>query len=152
MRNFRANGAASISYSSRLNQSTVACPCESDPPFDLWHNIGACVDKTAKIQKQRCLSIPLACCVDDERSPPFRGASDPSSGGLFHAPRSPSRSSAPVLSPAPRGAAVWGGRRATARPREAKWISGVAAVFGYVITGMFSKIHLDITTTEEHFT
>ena len=30
---------------------TVACPCESDPPFDIWHNIGACVDKTAQIQK-----------------------------------------------------------------------------------------------------
>ena len=48
-------------------ESTVACRCESDPPFDLCHNIGACVDKTAQIQQLRCLSIPLACCLDDER-------------------------------------------------------------------------------------
>ena len=48
-------------------ESTVACQCESDPPFDLWHNIGACVDKAAQIQKLRCPSIPLACCLDDER-------------------------------------------------------------------------------------
>ena len=48
-------------------ESTVACPCESDPTFDLWHNIGACVDKAAQIQKLRCLSIPLASRLDDER-------------------------------------------------------------------------------------
>ena len=48
-------------------ETTVACPFESDPSFDLWHNMGACVDKTAQIQKLRCLSIPLACCLDDER-------------------------------------------------------------------------------------
>ena len=48
-------------------ESTVACPCDSDPPFDLWHNIGARVDKTALIQKLRYLSIPLACCLDDEQ-------------------------------------------------------------------------------------
>ena len=23
----------------------VACPCESDPSFDLWYNVGACLDK-----------------------------------------------------------------------------------------------------------
>ena len=62
-------------------------------------------------------------------SPPFRGASKPSPGGPFHAPRSPSRSSATVLLPVRQRAAVWDGRRATARPREAKWRSGVAAVF-----------------------
>ena len=46
------------------------------------------------------------------------------------APRSPSRSPAPVLSPGPRRAAVWSGRGATARPREARWSSGTAAVLG----------------------
>ena len=30
-------------------ESTVACPCESDPSFDFWHNIGACVGKTAQV-------------------------------------------------------------------------------------------------------
>ena len=48
-------------------KSNEACPCELDPPFDIWHNIGACVDKTAQTQKLRCLSMPLACCLDDER-------------------------------------------------------------------------------------
>ena len=46
------------------------------------------------------------------------------------APRSPRWSSAPVLSPANCRAAVWEGRGATARPREAKWSSGVAVVCG----------------------
>ena len=44
----------------------VACAYESDPLFDLWQNVGACVDKTAYIQKLRCLSIPLTCCSDAE--------------------------------------------------------------------------------------
>ena len=47
-----------------------------------------------------------------------------------YAPRSSSRSSAPVLSPADHRAAVWSGRGATARPREDEWSSGVAAVLG----------------------
>ena len=38
-----------------LLEQTVANPCESDPPFDLWHNFSAFVDKTAQIQKLRCL-------------------------------------------------------------------------------------------------
>ena len=62
-------------------------------------------------------------------NPPSRGASDPSRGEPLASPRSPSRSLAPVLSPRPQRAAVWGGRGATAGPREAKWSSGVAAVF-----------------------
>ena len=36
------------------------------PTVYLWHNVGDCVDKAAQIQKLRCLSIPLACCLDDE--------------------------------------------------------------------------------------
>ena len=32
-----------------------------------------------------------------------------------------------------RRTAVWEGRGATARPREAKWSSGVAAVFGGIL-------------------
>ena len=62
--------------------------------------------------------------------PPSRGASDSSPGEPLDAPRSPSRSSVPVLSPGPQRAAVWGGRGAPARAREPKWRSGVAAVFG----------------------
>ena len=47
--------------------------------------------------------------------PPSRGASDPSPGEALDAPRSPSRSSAPVLSPGPPRAAVgraWSHREA----------------------------------------
>ena len=50
---------------------------------------------------------------------------DPSPGS----PRSPSRSSSPFLSLASHSVAVWEGRGATVRPREAEWGSGVAAVF-----------------------
>ena len=46
------------------------------------------------------------------------------------APRSPRWSSPPVLSPSRERAVVWGERGATARPREAKWSSGVAAILG----------------------
>ena len=61
---------------------------------------------------------------------PPRGASRRVPGRTsFQGPRSPRWSSAPVLPPGPQRAAVWGGRGATARPREAKWSSGVAAVF-----------------------
>ena len=48
---------------------------------------------------------------------------DPSPEG----PRTPSRSSAPVLSPASHRAAVWEGRGATAGPLDAEWSSGDAA-------------------------
>ena len=72
---------------------------------------------------------------------------DPSPGGL----RSPSRSSAPVLSPGSHRAAVWEGRGATAGPRDAEWSSGVAAGFWVYYNKNISKIHLDITlTTEKH--
>ena len=84
-------------------------------------------------------------------SPP-RGGSRPFPVG----PRSPSRWSTPVLSPASHRAAVWVGHGVTARPRDAEWRSGVAAVLGYVTTKISSNIHLDITiimfTTEEHYT
>ena len=51
-----------------------------------------------------------------------------------------------------RRTAVWEGRGATARPREANWSSGVAAVLGYITSKMFSKIYMDITTTtEQHY-
>ena len=45
------------------------------------------------------------------------------------APRSPRWSSARVLSLPGDRAVVWGGRGATAMPREAEWSLGVAAVF-----------------------
>ena len=66
----------------------------------------------------------------------------------FHAPRSPSRSSAPVRSPAPQRAAVWGGRGATARPRQPKWSSGVATVCWVYYNERKTKI---TTTTEHHY-
>ena len=58
---------------------------------------------------------------------------------------------------AQRRTAVWDGRGATTRPREAKWNSGVAAIFWVDYYKIFSKIHLAITTTintsttEEHY-
>ena len=45
----------------------VSCPCESDPSFHLRHNVGACVDKAALVQKLHRLHIPMARCFDDER-------------------------------------------------------------------------------------
>ena len=60
---------------------------------------------------------------------PPRGASDPSPGGPFHAPRSPNRSWAPVLSPECPRAAVWWGHSANPRPSEAEWSTGFAAIF-----------------------
>ena len=52
-------------------------------------------------------------------------------------------------------AVVWQGRGATARPREAKWSSGVAGVDWVYCNKIFSKMHLDVTiitfTTEEHY-
>ena len=87
---------------------------------------------------------------------PFRGASDPSTGGPFNTPRSPSRSWAPVLSPGSPRAAVWGGRGVNPRPRETSGRRESQLFLGYVITEIFSKIHLDITTstttttTEQH--
>ena len=62
-------------------------------------------------------------------SPPSRGASDPSPGEPLDASRSPRWSWAPVLSPSPQRAPVWGGRGANPRPGEANWSSGVAAAF-----------------------
>ena len=59
---------------------------------------------------------------------PSLGASDPFPGEPLHAPRSPSWSSEPVFSPGPQRFDVWDGSGATARPLEAKWRSGVAAV------------------------
>ena len=57
----------------------------------------------------------------------------------------------PLFSPANGRAVVWEGRGATARPREAKWSSGVATAFWvcmlYSVTKTFSKIYLDITIT-----
>ena len=61
---------------------------------------------------------------------------------------------ASVLSTASHRAAVWVGRGATARPREAEWRSGVAAVFWgcYKKKYVHTLINLDITTTtEEHY-
>ena len=52
----------------------------------------------------------------------------------------------PVLSPARRSAAVRMGRGGNARPPEAEWSSGVA-VWGGVITKIFSKIQKNITIT-----
>ena len=86
-----------------------------------------CIDDTNRVAAT--LGFP---CVYDY--PPPRGASRPFPGRpplaeSFIGARSFARSSARVLSPASHRAAVWEGRGATPRPREAKWSSGVAAVF-----------------------
>ena len=44
----------------------ITCPRESDLSFDLWGNVGACVDK-ATVQNLHRLSIHLAYCFDGER-------------------------------------------------------------------------------------
>ena len=62
-------------------------------------------------------------------SPPSGEANDGSPGEPLDAARSSRWSSEPVLSRSPQRAAMLGGRGATARPREAKWSWGVAAVF-----------------------
>ena len=75
---------------------------------------------------------------------------DPSPGG----PRSPRCSSAPVLSLPRERAVVWAGvepPRARGRPSGARESQ---LYFGYIITKIFSKILLDITTTtttEKHY-
>ena len=43
----------------------AACPPESDPSFNLWHNNGACVDMTAQVRKLHRLRIPLARFEND---------------------------------------------------------------------------------------
>ena len=80
-------------------------------------------------------------------SPTSRGGSDPSPGAPLDAPRSPKWSSEPVLSPSAQRAAVRGGRGATARPRGAKWSSGVAAVFWAYYNKIFSKIQMTTVNT-----
>ena len=90
-------------------------------------------------------------------SAPFPGSERPVPGRApLHAPRSPSRASAAILSPATPRADVWGGRGTVVVPRG---VCGGAResqlFFGYVITAIFSKINLDIfittTTTEQHY-
>ena len=61
--------------------------------------------------------------------PPSRGASDPSPVEPLDAPRSRSRSSAPILPPRPQRGAICGGRGTVVVPRGVGWRSGVAAVF-----------------------
>ena len=50
---------------SRL-EPCVACPRESGPSFDVWRNVGACVDKTAQVRKLNGVPATLACSFDDE--------------------------------------------------------------------------------------
>ena len=52
------------------------------------------------------ISMRFPCFYD---TPPARGSSKPSPGAPFHAPRSPSRTAAPDLSPKTPRVAVWGG-------------------------------------------
>lgn len=67
----RVNVAVSILYNPHIVQpppeSILACPRESDPSFDLPKNVGGRVDNAAQVPRSRFLSIPLACCFDDER-------------------------------------------------------------------------------------
>ena len=105
-----------ISYSSTYMRWYRVCSC-------IVH--GCTATQHALVPK---LQLPVLGFPFFYDSPPSRGASDPSPGEPLDAPRSPRCSSEPVLSLSPQRAAVWGGRGATARPREAKWSSGVAAV------------------------
>ena len=85
-------------------------------------------------------------------SPPPRGASDPSPGGPFNTPRSPSWARHPLFAGDREGLPCeWdvAAQRGHGRPSENR---ETQVFFGCVITKMFSKIHLDIITTiEEHY-
>ena len=84
------------------------------------------------VQHSTCVGTPEVQCWDFHFFSILRhpgGASDPSPGNPLDDPRSARWSSKPVPSSSPQRAAVWGGRGAMARPREATWSSGVAAVF-----------------------
>ena len=67
MRTFSVNGAASISCSSRLNRF-VACPCESNPSFDIWHNFGAGMTRPPRYKNcVACLYLwPIASMTSGE--------------------------------------------------------------------------------------
>ena len=107
-----------ISYSSTYMRWYRVCSC-------IVH--GCTATQHALVPK---LQLPVLGFPFFYDSPPSRGASDPSPGEPLDAPRSPRWSSASALSPSCERAVVWGGRGAAARPREAKWSSGVTAVFG----------------------
>ena len=81
-----------------------------------WYRVCSCVVQGMDVQQHMrwcsgtVLGVPFC-----NYYPPSRGASDPSPGEALDAPRSPSRSSAPVLSPGPPRAAVgraWSHREA----------------------------------------
>ena len=94
-----------------------------------WYRVCSCVVQGMDVQQHmRWCSGTVLGVPFFNYYPPSRGASDPSPGEALDAPRSPSRSSAPVLSPVRHRAAVRNVRGATARPREAKWSSRLAAV------------------------
>ena len=128
-----------ISYSSTYMRWYRVCSC-------IVH--GCTATQHALVPK---LQLPVLGFPFFYDSPPSRGASDPSPGEPLDAPRSPRCSSEPVLSLSPQRAAVWGGRGATARPREAKWSSGVAAVFRHVTTIIFSQIQMTTTTSQAYY-
>ena len=115
-------------------------------------------------RRKNCRRCPTRPVGGVERRPPGERSLPPRErGGSVpgrappHDPRSPSRALAAILSPGTPRTDVWSGRGTVVVPRGVGWRSGIAAVSGHVITGIFSKIHLDITiiiittTTEQHY-
>ena len=107
------------------------CPCEPRRPVGNMQAVSCGA-------RSRQYSRLLPASSSQPRSIFERAGSEPMGrvhiyiGILFAQYRRPlltDLSTAPVMRRAQRRTAVWEGRGATARPREAKWSSGVAGVF-----------------------
>ena len=98
-----------------------------------------------------CIRLVVRISIFERFPPTFRGAGDPSPGEPFHAPpRSPSRSSAPILYPVRQRGMLCGTGVEPPRGREVGVGSRRCFLVGY--NKKSSKIHLDIITltTEEY--
>ena len=79
---------------------------------------------------QQCVGQQYKQYLRSRASAPFPGRERSVPGrATLHAPRSPSRASAAILSPGIPRADVWGGRGTVVVPRGVGWRSGLAAVF-----------------------
>ena len=92
----------------------------------------------------RTLGFPF---VDD--SPPFRGASDPPPGGPFNTPARRAGHGCPFFRRDHRGLLCGAGMAPTRDRGRPSGARESQLFFGHVVTKMFSKIHVDITATEE---
>ena len=66
-RTFRVTGVSSYHTVQFPFEPIIACPCEWDPSYDLYHHVSACEDKAAQVQKLHRLSISLTPSFVDER-------------------------------------------------------------------------------------